>query len=208
MMVGTTYIKGRLAVFGFFRSSRAQMKAAEAPQPETRHMLAPKDWWHVKDGEIVRPYECEESFSPNGKTSLQIKCWFQRELTGRVHTGLDFILDPYVYFMPGQKPLPDNIITPPFVVGLFAAGNGGGTEADPVMRGGMFKVTAYSKGSAARLSVDLTTDISRAVATIAMGEILTFSIYELAAEPPIKLKLSLPNDREFARLYDQVRSKI
>jgi hypothetical protein len=186
-----------LAVFGFFRSAGAPPKAAESPRPESQHNVTRKDSWRVENGEIVRAYECEETFSPNGKTSLQIKCWFQRELTGRIHTGLDFILDPYLYFMPDQKPLPANIITPPFVVGLFAG-----------MHGGMFKVTAYSKGSAARLGADLTPDISQAVATIATGETLTFSIYEPSAEPPIKLKLSLPNDREFSRLYDQARSKI
>ena len=47
-----------------------------------------------------------------------------------------------------------------------------------------------------------------AVKTISTGEELTFTIYDDKTDPPVKLKLQLPNDRDFNRLYSKLREAV
>jgi hypothetical protein len=54
------------------------------------------------------------------------------------------------------------------------------------------------------LDVISSQDVMLAVRTISLGKALTFTLLDYETEPPVKLRLQLPNDQE-SRLYDRVR---
>ena len=58
------------------------------------------------------------------------------------------------------------------------------------------------------MSVAQIRDVALVAKTISTGEKLTFTIYSHEAEPSVRLRLELPNDQNFARLYNQLRAAV
>jgi hypothetical protein len=92
--------------------------------------------WQRRGDTLVRSYEFSGMPSPEKTAYLRIECYVTRYLNGNLGTYLRFLLRPYLYLMPNRQPFEDHLTTAPFVVCLFAAGSGAGTEADPLLRGG------------------------------------------------------------------------
>lgn len=159
--------------------------------------------WQIERDLLIREYEFSGLPLPQPTGSLRIECWVPQYPSGTIGTEIKFVLRPYLYLLHDQQPFPDHYVTPPFLVGLTAAGSGQGTEADPILRGGLIEVSAFSieeQPDTAVLPVN-PRDVALVVRTISTGEKLTFTIYTHEAEPPVKLRLELSNDQDFARLY-------
>ncbi len=169
--------------------------------------------WQMQEKRIARQYAFPDMPTPESTTSLRIVCSLMRHPNGVVGTYLRFYLRPYVHLLPDRQPFDpeDGLVKAPFSVGLFAAGSGIGTQADPLLRGGLFEVSACGiedEPETVLLDVTEERDAILGVKAISTGEELTFTVYDNEADPPVKLRLELPNDRDFARLYSQRRAEV
>jgi hypothetical protein len=103
--------------------------------------------------------------------------------------------------MPDRLPSEGEIVDTPLAVSLFASGSGAGTEEDPILRGGMFDVAAYEdEPGTAVLFTDQTFCVVQWVKALSTGVELTFAVVDREAGN-IKLRLRLPNDQKFKKLY-------
>jgi hypothetical protein len=176
-----------------------------------KSQVLPTGGWRLEKDAVIRDYEFPGAPTSDTTTTLKVTCWVTRYANGKLATTIDFVLKPYLYLMPDGQSFPDHLVTPPFTVCLFAAGSGAGTEDDPIMRGGFYTVIACSRESEPDevfLRLDVWRENASAVNVIATGEKLTFSIHQPKADPPIRLKLELANDRQFVNLYRQICSNV
>jgi RNA polymerase-interacting CarD/CdnL/TRCF family regulator len=166
--------------------------------------------WRVDGNTFWRVYEAADQLDSGTKVLLKIECSFSKDLSGEVYNQVNFYLQPYLCFQRSRRPLVGHLTKPPYSIGLIADGTGKGTEADPIILGGILEVLASSvenEEETAMFSVH-----SRAMRTclraLMAGSDLTFSISDYESDTPIKLRLRLPNTNEFSRLYDRMRRTI
>ena len=163
--------------------------------------------WLFDGSKLVCNYELSELPPPQTTASLRIECSVSRYLNGKLDTHLRFQLTPYLY-LTDEEPFEAHLVKAPFVLGLVADGSGKGTEASPLVQGGMFEVnaSAYEETpDTAHLGIISSRDTMLAVRTLALGKDLTFTLIDYDTEPPVKLRLRLPGDRNFASLYDRLQ---
>lgn len=169
--------------------------------------------WQLDGENVFRRYEFPGVPSPGITTSLRIELHAYRALNGSILASLRFELRPYLYLLPDRMPIGQagELVTPPFAVALWAAAPGAGTEQSPIYQGGLFEVYACSVEEDAEtvmLGTDRTFAVMHWVQAISTGTELTFSICDEHAEPSVKLRLQLPNDQEFAQLYNELQSNL
>jgi hypothetical protein len=166
----------------------------------------------MPDRDMSEPFETVGSPPPQTTTSLRIQCAVSRWESGVIATYLDFYLTPYKYLIPDQKPFEPHLVKAPFAIGLVADGTGSGTEASPLVQGGMFEVNASGNEETipdtAILRIISSRDTALAVRTFAHGRDLTFTLVDYDTEPPVKLRLRLPSDRNFASLYERLQRSV
>jgi hypothetical protein len=163
--------------------------------------------WQDRDGGIAKTFEFSGLSTPQSTITLTIWCSLSRYDSGEFGVYVGFRLRPYLCLMPNGKPFEYSLTRAPFLVSLFAASSGAGTEADPIFRGGWFEVDACAieaEPKTADFGIMNTRDVALAVKTISTGETLYFGIRDSNANPPMRLKLELPNDSEFTRRYAQL----
>ena len=165
--------------------------------------------WTIKEDRLVREYAFSNLAAPAPETYLRIECSLSQYLSGSIGINLTFCLRPYLYLVPNGVPFDDSLVTAPFLVSLFAAGSGAGTEDSPIYRGGMFSVAGSSyeeELDTASLYTNNNFSTKHWVTAMASGEQLTFAILEKDTGKPM-LSLTLPNDMEFGRLFKQLPAK-
>jgi hypothetical protein len=165
--------------------------------------------WQLRGNKIVRSYDFPGL--PNLKTStfLRIECLIYRELIGSISTNFRFYVRPYLYLMPDRVPFEDHLTEAPFFVGLFASATGAGTEESPLRQGGLFEVHGCSEDpDTALLITECERDVAQCVKAISTASKLMFSIYDEAADPPVRLRLELQNDNDFKRLYKKLQTSV
>lgn len=176
---------------------------------EDEHPSVQVGKWRSEGGHLVYNYELTGLPSPQTTTSLRIQCAVSRWANGVLATYLDFYLTPYLYLIPDQEPFEPHLVKAPFLVGLVADGSGRGTEASPLVQGGMFEVNASGNEETIPDTVILrivsSRDTALAVRTLSLGADLTFTLIDYDTEPPVKLRLRLPGDRNFAPLYERLQ---
>jgi hypothetical protein len=187
-------------------------------RPETRSTewqaaKAPADngKWRSQGSKLVCDHEVSGVLPPHTKTSLRIECSVSRYLSGTLDTNLYFYVTPYLYLMPDEEPFEAHLVTAPFVLGLVADGSGQGTEASPLVQGGMFEVNASADedvSDTAILNIISSRDTMLAVRTLALGKDMTFTLIDYETEPPVKLRLRLTGDRNFASLYERLQRSV
>ncbi len=174
-------------------------------------------WLIDENRHLVRTYEFSGLPPPQPPTTLKIEIFLQMDpleqfSTRIAYPNLDIHLRPYRYLLrPPRKRFPDHFVTPPFRVGLRAAGSGAGTQASPLIQGNIlgFEVSAWEEApDAAVLSPQGDADVLDAIRTISLGKDLSFTILDGKTQPPVKLRLQLPNDREFQKLYKKLPALI
>jgi hypothetical protein len=125
---------------------------------------------------------------------------------------LFFYLTPYLYLIPDEEPFETHLVKAPFTLGLVADGSGQGTEASPLVQGGMFEVNASGNEDSIPDTVILqiisSRDTALAVRTLALGKDLTFTLIDYDTEPPVKLRLRLSGDPNFAPLYERLQRSV
>jgi len=105
------------------------------------------------------------------------------------------------------EPFANHLTKPPFSIGLIADGAGKGTEEDPGVIGGILQILACSvedEVETAMFNVS-PNGIRTCLRALLAGSDLTFTITDYETDPPVKLRLRLPNSREFSQLYDRVQ---
>jgi hypothetical protein len=164
--------------------------------------------WQSVGSAMTRVYEFANQPPLEMTGVLRIECWVSRHPTGVIGTNLCFYLKPYLYLRPSRRPFADDLRSAAFSVGLVAAGSGAGTEASPLLQGGLVQVSVSSAGETpdtAFLLVNTKEDVTRCIQAISSGNELTFTLVDYETEPPVKFRLQLPNDRRFSRLYNRIR---
>ena len=166
--------------------------------------------WHVEENKLIRIYEFSDLPASGETTYLRVECSVDRYLSGQVATNINFYLRPYLYLRLFPKPLEDHYIKAPFTVWLVAASTGVGTREDPLLRGGSCEVQAClgDESDTVMLNVISEKESMRCVRIISRGEEITFSLYDYQTQSPVKLRLQLLNDRDFGRLYNEIRSTV
>lgn len=166
--------------------------------------------WRFDGSKLVYNYELSQ-LPPQTTTSLKIECTVSRYLNGKLGTHLRFNLTPYLYLLPGKKAFEAHLVKAPFVLGLVADGSGKGTEASPLVQGGMFEVnaSAYEETpDTVCLGIISSRDTMLAARTLALGKDLTLTLIDYDSEPPVRLRLRLPGDDNFASLYDRLQRSV
>jgi hypothetical protein len=168
--------------------------------------------WRSEGGRLVCNYELTGLPPPQTTTSLTIQCAVSRWANGVLATYLDFYLTPYLYLIPDQEPFEPYLVKAPFALGLVADGSGRGTEASPLVQGGMFEVNASGNEETipdtAILRIISSQETALAVRTLALGKDLTLTLIDYDTEPPVRLRLRLPGDRNFASLYERLQRSV
>lgn len=167
--------------------------------------------WRFEGSSLVCNHELSGLPPPQTTTSLRIECAVSRWDNGVLATYLNFYLTPYLYLIPDEEPFEAHLVKAPFALGLVADGSGKGTEASPLVQGGMFEVNASANEDipdTAILGIISSRDTMLAVRTLALGKDLTFTLIDYDTEPPIRLRLRLPGDRNFASLYDRLQRSV
>jgi hypothetical protein len=163
---------------------------------------------------LTRVYEFADPRAPATVSTLEIECPVSISgFEGYIHSYVYFTLRPHVYLGLGQLPAPEEgMVTAPFSVWLVTEGEG--TQASPLIDGGVFKVRWESIGDdepddpeLARLWVSSMEDEIRCLRVIASGKEMTFTIVG-DTEPAMKLQLRLPNGKEFRQLWDDVCKRL
>ncbi len=169
--------------------------------PDVADATVKSTGWMVREDQLVREYEFSNLPPPATEANIRIQCSLSRYLNGHIATHLRFCLRPYLYLMPDCLPVEGEIVETPLAVSLFASGSGAGTEEDPILRGGMFDVAAYEdEPETAVLFTDVTFCVVQWVKALSTGVELTFAIVDRETGN-IKLRLRLPNDQQFKKLY-------
>jgi len=96
--------------------------------------------WRREIGKLVCDHRSTAVIPKEMAASLRVTCSVSRYLNGTFATDLHFRLKPYLFLMPDKEPFQAHLVKAPFILGLIADGSGRGTEADPLVRGGMFEV--------------------------------------------------------------------
>jgi hypothetical protein len=198
-------------------------KATHAsPAPRPKPEIKSTDWkatkpptnngkWRSQGDKLVCDYEASGVLPPHVKTFLRIECSVSRYLSGKLDTNLYFQVTPYLYLRPDQEPFEAHLVKAPFMLGLVADGSGQGTEASPLIQGGMFDVNASANEDVpdtAILGIISSRDTMLAVRTLALGTNLTFTLIDYETEPPVKLRLRLTGDTNFSSLYDRLQRSV
>jgi len=113
--------------------------------------------------------------------------------------------------MAEAEPFKPHLVKAPFVLGLVADGSGLGTEASPLVQGGMFEINASAKEDdpdTAILGIVSSRDTAFATKTLAIGKDLTLTLIDYEMEPPVRLRLRLNGDPDFAQLYERLRRTV
>ena len=167
--------------------------------------------WRQEGSRLVCEHSVIAVLPEEVATSMRLVCSVSRYLNGTLDTNLRFELTPYLYLLPDGEPFEPPLIKAPFALGLVADGAGRGTESDPLIQGGVFEVNASAAEDApetAMLGIVSSRDTMLAVRTLGIGSDLTLTLMDYDAEPPVRLRLRLPGDPSFARLYNQLRSTV
>jgi len=168
--------------------------------------------WLIDGDKLVCNFELTGLPPPQTTTSLRIECAVSRWDNGVLATYLDFYLTPYLYLIPDHEPFEPHLVKAPFALGLVADGSGRGTEASPLIEGGMFEVNASGNGEAipdtAILRIVSSRDTALATGTLALGKNLTLTLIDYETEPPVKLRLRLKGDPNFSQLYERLRGTV
>jgi hypothetical protein len=171
--------------------------------------------FRAEENKIIRVYNFSGLPPPETNVSFRIECSVSRYLSGSLDTILHFYLRPYRYLRLGQLRPDEGLVKAPFSLWLVAAGSGAGTEASPLVQGGMFEVQWCSSWSTEEnpdeedpdevlLNVTRREDVMLCVRTISLGKELTFTLWDQTG----KFQLRLPNDQEFQKLYNKLRSAV
>ena len=142
-----------------------------------------------------------------GHCHLSVSRWDN----GTLATYLTFYLTPYLYLIPDAEPFEPHLVKAPFALGLVADGSGLGTEASPLVQGGMFEVNASANEDVpdtAIFGIISSRDTALATRTLAIGKDLTLTLIDYETEPPVKLRLRLKGDPNFAQLYERLRRTV
>jgi hypothetical protein len=204
------------------KAEPAALKSTPATVQETQPRTLGGGWkrvepplqngkWRFDGSGLVCNYELSDLPPPQTTTSLRIECSVSRYLNGKLDTNLRFELTPYLYLIPDEEPFEAHLVKAPFVLGLVADGSGKGTEASPLLQGGMFEVNASAYEDApdtSCLGIISSRDTMLAVRTLTLGSDLTFTLIDYDMEPPVRLRLRLPGDRNFASLYDRLQRSV
>jgi hypothetical protein len=167
--------------------------------------------WRFEGDQLVRNYELSGLPQPQRTTSLRIECAVSRWDNGVLATFLHFYLTPYLYMIPDGQPFEAHLVKAPFTLGLEADGSGKGTEASPLVQGGMFEVNASANEDipdTAILGIISSRDTALATRTLALGKDLTLTLIDYETEHPVKLRLRLKGDPNFAQLYERLRRTV
>lgn len=167
--------------------------------------------WRQEGGRLVCEHNVTAVLPEQIITSVRLVCSVSRYLNGTLDTNLRFELTPYRYLLADGEPLEPHLVKPPFALGLVADGMGRGTESNPLIPGGVFEVNASATEDdpeTAILGIVSSGDAMLAVKTLGIGSDLTLTLVDYEAEPPVRLRLRLPGDPSFARLYDRLRSTV
>jgi hypothetical protein len=168
--------------------------------------------WRLERGGLVCNHELPDLLRSQGAADLRIECAVSRWDNGVVAIYLSFHLTPYLDLLPDQEPFEPHLVKAPFVLGLVADGSGLGTEASPLLQGGMFEINASAnedKPNTAVFSIISTKDTMLAARTVALGSDLTFTLVEHDIIPAsVRLHLRLPGDRGFASLYQRLQKSV
>jgi hypothetical protein len=160
--------------------------------------------WKIEENKLIREYKFSQLPPPETETYLRIQCSLSRQLNGFVSIHLNFCLRPYLYLMPDRLPFESHIVGAPFALSLFASGSGAGTQESPIFRGEMSGVAAYEgEPGTAVLFTDIQSTVVNWIKAISTGEELIFAIVDQETDNT-KLRLRLPNDREFQKLYENL----
>lgn len=166
-------------------------------------------WKFEKRTLISRAYEFPRQRPGELGAYLRIECSVTRYLNGNLGTYLFFVLRPYVDLMPDRQPLDpdDGILSVPFSVGLVADGSGAGTQASPLVRGGIVKVggcAIWDQPDTISLDVVSAEDTALCINAISTGQPLTFTILDHESDRSVKLRLRLDNDLDFKKAYKRI----
>lgn len=169
--------------------------------------------WDETTYKLSRIYEFTDPRTPATVSTLEIACPVSIELSGSIHSYVDFQLRPHVYLGLGKLPAPEEgMIAAPFSVWLITEGEG--TQASPLIQGGVCKVSWYSTGDdepddpeLVLMRVGPMQDEIQCLRVLASGKEMTFTIMG-DTEPSKKLQLQLPNGGEFRRLWDDVCNRL
>ncbi|GAB9116788.1 hypothetical protein BDS110ZK14_65000 [Bradyrhizobium diazoefficiens] len=109
-----------------------------------------------------------------------------------------------------MRRLPAHIVTPPFLLALVADGSGAGTEASPLVRGGIFEIGASAPEEGPETAfLDIgTRDVPTVLRTLGLGTGLTLSVLDKDLDGPAKLSIRLPGDRQFKDMYERLRRSV
>jgi hypothetical protein len=181
---------------------------SEAPVAE-RPLPVDCGEWHVERNTLIRTYKFSNLPSPEMTTSLRIECRLSKSPSGFIGTEFTFCLQPYLYLMPNQRPFENHFVTAPFSLTMWATG-GAGTEASPLVEGGQFEVRGYSVEDEPETAFlyfgGPRENVMLCLRAIASGREMTFTLSDQAEGA--KLRLRLPNDRDFYFLYAKLRDKV
>jgi hypothetical protein len=174
----------------------------------------------LKQIALVRTYEFSDLPPPQPATTLRLTIFltmspYEQHNTRIAYPSLLIHLRPYRYLLrPPRKRFPDHLVKAPFRVGLRATGSGAGTQASPLIQGDERNILGFEVGAqeespdAALFDMPREADMLHAIRTISLGKELSFTILDSKAHPPVKLRLQLPNDRGFQKLYKKLPALI
>jgi hypothetical protein len=194
-----------------------RLEVLEAPQPQPepvgrkrRERGSDRGRWQLEGKKVFRSYTFADVPTPGTTTSFRITVPADRTLSGLIYASIEFRLSPYRYMWPDRLPLGEGgeIVESPWAVGLVADAPGAGTEESPLIQGGMFDVWACEEDSeTVMLGMERIPDVRRCAQAISTGTELTFTLHD-EANLAVKLRLTLPNDQDFARLFNRLMSAI
>jgi hypothetical protein len=195
------------------KSAPATPQKPETKLTEWKVTKSPVDdgKWRSQGSGIVCEHDVTGVLEPHTKTSLRIECSVSRWDNGTLATYLRFYLTPYLYLIPDAEPFEARLVKAPFALGLVADGSGLGTEASPLVQGGMFEVNASANEEVpdtAILGIVSSRDTMLAMRTLAVGKDMTFTLIDYEMEPPVRLRLRLTGDRNFASLYERLQRTV
>jgi hypothetical protein len=189
------------------RTRNARVMPPKIP-PSSDRISVKSIGWQARNTRVVRSYDFSGLPPPATATSLTISCFQTRYGSGVINTELDFDIRPYLYLQP-WGPLSDiEHEEPSFTLALLAGGAEGGT----ITEGTECEVWAgaYPEGEEPEtlsLRVQVPNDVWLCVRAISTGNPLTFAILD-KLDRKVKLRLELPNDADFGRLYTIIRNSL